>query len=324
MKALRLVRTLSRFRRRGIGRRWGRRANPDGTMPLMEHLYELRYRLTVAFAALVVTTVLGFLWFTNSVWVLPSLGELLTAPYCALPTEIRFEPNDGQCQLMQTAPFEVFMLQLKVAFAAGLVLGSPIWLYQIWAFITPGLYAKERKFAGLFVGFASVLFAVGAVLAYNVAPQGLRFMTSFGGDQFFTSLTGGEYIGFVLLLLMIFGISFELPLLVVMLNFAGVLPFTKIKSWWRGIIFSLFCFAALVTPGQDPVSMVVLALALCLLFGAASQIAWLHDRRKAKKLAAAGLAGGDLDEPSRLDLTPGAPEQATDSREIRRDYDDVT
>ncbi|AOS62256.1 twin-arginine translocase subunit TatC [Actinoalloteichus hymeniacidonis] len=282
----------------------GRRGNPDGTMPLIEHLYELRYRLALAFGALMIGAVIGFIWFDYGPGPIPTLSSLITGPYCSLPTNMRFQPNDGACQLMQTTAFEVVSLRIQLALASGAVLSSPMWLYQIWAFITPGLYSKERKFAGIFVGCASVLFIFGAVLAYLVAPEGLYFMASFGAGNFFTALTGGAYVGFILLLLLIFGISFELPLLVVMLNRAGILPYAKLKQWWRGIVFGLFVFAAFATPGQDPLSMVVLATALVLLFGAASQFARIHDKRKAKKLAAAGLAELDPDQASEIDTKP--------------------
>src|SRR5699024_10952983 len=108
----------------------------------------------------------------------------------------RLSPN-GQCQLLQTKPFEVFMLRMKVGVAIGAVVLSPVWLYQLWAFITPGLYRKERRFAGVVVGCASALFAIGAVLAYYIVPRGLQFVVGLCGAGFFTALTGRDYINFV-------------------------------------------------------------------------------------------------------------------------------
>lgn len=308
-------------------RKWGRRHNPDGTMALIDHLYELRYRLGIALVGIVAGAGFGFWWFSNSLFGLPTLGELITGPYCALPPSMRFSPG-GKCQLLQTRPFEVFMLRLKVGVAVGSVLFSPVWLYQLWAFITPGLYAKERKFARSFVVIASVLFAAGALLAYYVVPEGLTFMVGFGGDTFFTALTGGEYINFVLMMLVIFGVSFELPLVLVMLNRAGLVSYAKLKSWWRGIVFALFVFGAIATPGQDPFSMLMLSLALSGLFGLALVICRLQDRSKAKKLEAAGLQGADLDEPSKIDLRPSSLDQpvASDSTPSSppSSHDDVT
>ena len=288
-----------------------RKANPDGSMTLMEHLRELRYRLVVALVAVAAGGVLGFIWWGVSPFGLPSLGDLLTAPYCGLPPTLRLTPNPGRCQLLQTAPFEVFTLRMQVGLAAGAVLTAPIWVYQLWAFITPGLYAKERKFAVTFVGTASVLFAGGAVLAYYVVPTGLSFLANLGGGQFITAMTGQAYIGFLLTMLVIFGLSFELPLLVVMLNRVGVLPYEKLKRWQRGILFGIFVLAAVATPGNVPISMLALAGALIVLIEVSVLIARAHDRAVARRQAELGLANLDPDQPSPLDhqVEPVAPEE---------------
>lgn len=247
-------------------RRWGRLHNPDGTMTLVDHLYELRYRLGVALLAVVLGAVFGFWWFSHSWFGVPMLSDIMKAPYCQLPPQTRFSPN-GTCQLLQTKPFESFMIQLKVGVAIGAVVLCPVWLYQLWAFITPGLHLRERRFARTFVVVASLLFVAGAVLAYFVVPEGLGFLTTFGGDAFFMALSGTDYINFVLLMLVIFGVSFELPLVVVMINRAGLVSYERLKGWWRGIVFALFVFAAVATPGGDPFSMLALALTLSALFG---------------------------------------------------------
>jgi sec-independent protein translocase protein TatC len=283
------------------GPRRRRKINPDGSMTLMEHLYELRNRLFVALCAIAVGGVLGFIWWGVAPFGLPSLGNLLTEPYCALPPTLRLTPNPGRCQLLQTAPFEVFTLRMQVGLAAGAVLTAPIWIYQVWAFITPGLYANERKFAMSFVGTASVLFAGGAVLAYYVVPTGLSFLANLGGGQFITALTGDAYISFLLTMLAVFGLTFELPLLVVMLNRVGVLPYAKLKRWQRGILFGLFVLAAVATPGNDPISMLALAFALIVLFESAVLIARSHDRAVARRRAEQGWDDLDPDEPSPLD-----------------------
>ncbi|MDA3647565.1 twin-arginine translocase subunit TatC [Saccharopolyspora indica] len=314
------LRRLNPFRKER--RRWGRRHNPDGTMTLVDHLYELRYRLGVAIAAVIVGAIFGIWWFSHSAFGLPTLSDFLLEPYCQLPETQRLSPN-GHCQLLQTEPFEIFMLTLKVGVAVGAVLFSPVWLYQLWAFITPGLYAKERKFARLFVSCATVLFLAGAVLAYYILPVALAFMSGFGGDAFFTALTGGKYISFMLLLLVIFGVSFELPLILVMLNLAGIVSYEKLKSWWRGIVFALFVFAAIATPGQDPFSMLALAAALSVLFIIAMGICRANDKRKAKKLAAQGLDAVGLDEASEIDFR-GSELDLQSSQAPRRNHDDVT
>jgi sec-independent protein translocase protein TatC len=282
-------------------RRPGRRkANPDGSMTLMEHLFELRNRLFVAMVALVVGAVIGYIWWAVSPFGLSSLGDLITDPYCGLRENQRLTPNPGQCQLLQTGPFEAFNTRLKVGLAAGAVLTGPVWLYQIWAFITPGLYTKERRFAMAFVGIASVLFAVGAMLAYFVVPAALMFLVGVGDQQFVTALTADRYISLLLTMLLVFGVSFELPLLVVMLNRIGVLPYAKLRAWQRGIIFGLFVLAAVATPGQDPVSMVALSAALVVLFELSVLVAWLHDRRLARRRAEQGWEDLDPDEAAPL------------------------
>lgn len=288
-----------RFTLRRPGHR--RRMNPDGSMTLMEHLYELRNRLFVAVLAIVLGGILGFMWWGVSPFgLIPSLQDLLTRPYCGLPEKMRFTPTPGQCQLLQTGPFEAFTIRMQVGFAAGAVLTAPMWLYQVWAFITPGLHAPERKFALVFVGFASVLFAAGAVLAYFVVPAGLTFLVGLGDGAFVTALTGSSYIGFMLTLLLAFGVCFELPLLVVMLNRVGILPYAKLRSWQRGILFGLFVLAAVATPGSDPLSMLALATALIVLFEISVLIAWRHDQRSARKRAEQGWDDLDPDEPSPL------------------------
>jgi sec-independent protein translocase protein TatC len=299
----------------------GHRANPDGSMTLMEHLYELRNRLTVAVLALAAGGVLGFIWWGVHPFGLASLSELLTGPYCGLSPELRLNPNPGECQLLQSSPFDAFATRMQVGLAAGAVLTGPLWLYQIWAFITPGLYAKERRFALAFVGVASVLFAVGAVLAYYVVPAGLSFLVGLGDGAFFVALSGKAYVGFVLIMLLVFGVSFELPLLIVMLNAAGVLPYAKLRSWQRGSLFGLFVFAAVATPGQDPISMLALALALVVLFELAVGIAYLHDRRLARRRAEQGWDDLDPDEPSPLDHRV---EPVPDTAERGAAYDDTT
>ncbi|MDO5511151.1 twin-arginine translocase subunit TatC [Corynebacterium sp.] len=250
-------------------------------MSLVDHLKELRRRVIISLVAMFVGTILGFIWYQHGPFGSMPLGEILRGPYCELPPEIRADfTRDNECRLLATRPFEMFMLRLKVGALAGLVLSSPVWLYQIWAFIVPGLHKKERRTTFTFVSLAVLLFVMGALIAYFIVGFALEFLMTMGSEFAVSALTGQDYYNFLLGLLIIFGVSFEVPLIIVMLNIVGVLPYQTLKEKRRIIVLILFVFAAFMTPGQDPFSMVVLAFCLVMLVEMAIQFTRWNDKRR--------------------------------------------
>jgi sec-independent protein translocase protein TatC len=265
-------------------------------MSLGEHLRELRSRILKALLFVALGAIVG--------WILyPQILDLLKEPYCALPAERRF-PRDGSCALPYFSPLDGFMLRFKVAAIVGVVLSAPFWLYQLWAFVTPGLRRTERRWTILFVVVSTVLFAAGALLSYLTLPKALDLLTALAGEGTIAAIEVTRYIGFVTTMLLVFGVSFELPLLVVMLNRVGVVSAERLIRWQRLAIFLIFVFAAVATPSQDPLSMSMLAVPMSLLFEAAVLVAVVHDRRKARREATESYHDLPDDVASPLDETP--------------------
>ena len=266
-------------------------------MTLVAHLTELRNRVAKALLALALGAVVGFLWYDRG------LLEFLTRPYCSVPPELRFQGSQD-CQLVVLDVFGGVLLRLKIGLIAGAVLSAPVWLYQLWAFVTPGLKRNERRYGVGFVLVSSTLFALGAVLAYVSLSAGLELLLGLAGEGTVIALTAPDYIGFMLSLLVAFGVSFEVPLIAVALNLAGVLSYEVLRGARRWIFFLTVVFAAFVTPTQDPFTMLAMAVPMVVLFEIAIQIARLVDKRRAKRAAAESYAHLSDDEASPLDAQP--------------------
>jgi sec-independent protein translocase protein TatC len=280
-------------------RRRRRPRDPEATMSLIAHLTELRNRVARSLLALLVAGAFAFWWYGHG------LGDFIRAPYCGLPAGLRFDGDAaGGCGLLITDVFGGVFIRLKVSLLAGAVLSAPVWLYQLWAFITPGLKRNEKRYGITFVAVSTALFTLGAVLAYISLSAGLELLLSLAGDGVVVALTAQDYIGFVLSLLVAFGVSFEVPLVAVALNLVGVLSYDVLRKSRRWIFFLTIVFAAFITPTQDPFTMLLMAGPMILLFEAAIQIARFVDRRRARRAAVEHFHDLADDEASPLDAGP--------------------
>ncbi len=248
--------------------------NPDGRMPLLDHLRELRNRVIKAMLGLLAGMVVGWL-VKEQVW------DILRDPFCAVPQSQ--ELKGDSCALIVNGIFTSFFLNVKIAFIVGVLVSSPLWLYQLWAFVAPGLLSKEKRWSLLFLGLAIPLFLGGGVLAYFTIEKGLSIFLDFAPEDVAPLITVDEYLGYLVTMLLVFGLAFELPLLVSILNLAGALPHSTIKKFRRTIVFLIFVFAAVATPSPDPFTMLALAAPVVVLYGLADAVAFLVDRRRAKR-----------------------------------------
>jgi sec-independent protein translocase protein TatC len=182
-----------------------------------------------------------------------------------------------------TGLFDAFFLRIQLSIVIGAVISSPIWLYQIWAFVAPGLYKRERRWAYFFGGTALPLFAIGGTIAYFVMTRGLHFLLYLVPQHVTPIITISTYLSYAEMMLVIFGLAFEIPLVVVLLNMAGVLTHQRFRKFRRVIIFLVFAFAAVFVPSPDPISMLLLALPCVALVELAEVFAWVNDRRRARR-----------------------------------------
>jgi sec-independent protein translocase protein TatC len=280
-------------------------------MSLIAHLTELRNRIAKALLALLLATAVAFWWYDHG------LGDFIRAPYCNLPADLRYGGDSGSCGLLITDVFGGVFIRLKVAFLAGAVLSAPFWLYQLWAFITPGLKRQEKRYGVGFVAVSTFLFAAGAVLAYISLAKGLQLLLSLAGDGVVVALTAQDYIGFVLSLLVAFGVSFEVPLIAIALNLIGVLPYEVLAKSRRWIFFLTIVFAAFVTPTQDPFTMLLMAGPMIALFEGAIQIARVVDKRRARRADVEHFHDLGDDEASPLDARPSSLDDVRDPTSTR-------
>jgi sec-independent protein translocase protein TatC len=240
-------------------------------MPLREHLAELRTRLLISAMAIAVCSIAGWVFFDE-------IFGWITGPFVDVVQEAQ---QDGKnIQLALTGVTDPFVLQIKVAAVSGVVLASPIWLFQLWRFVTPGLHRNERAWALGFAAIATPLFLAGVALAYLFLPQALGFLFGFTPDDVSNIIDVTRYLTFFLRTILVFGAGFLLPLLALLLNLAGVLSAKAFIGAWRWLVLGVFVFAAMATPDGSPLTMTVLALPILALFGLAMLLTWLNDRRR--------------------------------------------
>lgn len=275
------------------------RGNPTAAMPLTGHLRELRSRLVKSALAIAIGMVVGWYYYDE-------IFAWLSKPFNSVIEQAR---DEGRIvTLALTGVADPFVLQLQIAAVAGLVISSPIWLYQLWRFITPGLHRHEKRWAVAFVAVAVPLFGAGVVLAYTVLPYGLQILFGFTPENVENIVSVDKYLSFFIRMILIFGAGFLAPLILVALNFAGILSGRKLLSWWRWIIFITCLFAAVATPTGDPINLLLLAIPVLILLALAVVICLLNDRRRDRRRRRSGeIDYAELDDDEISPLPPTTP-----------------
>ena len=262
----------------------GRSRSGDETMPLMDHLVELRSRLIKSVVAVLVGAVTCWVFYHQ-------ILDFLVQPYCdvapeeAVAEEAARQNLFGGCDLLVLDPLEPFSVRLTVAGYGGLALAIPVVLWQAWRFVQPGLYPRERRHAAAFTVVGALLFALGAGLAYWSIPRALRFLAAIGGEDLVTGFSPAKYLSFVVKMMAAFGIGFEFPILLVFLQFAGIIHYRQLIRARRFAIVGIVALVAVITPSGDPFTLMVLSVPMYLFYEVAIGIGWLRLRRERRRSA---------------------------------------
>ncbi|MGH9097776.1 MAG: twin-arginine translocase subunit TatC [Acidimicrobiales bacterium] len=246
-----------------LKRRNPTRSRPD-SMTLTEHLSELRRRVLVCAVAFLIAAVVAFIAYN------PILA-FLKQPYCQVAGAHR-------CGFYITGPLDGLSLRVKISAYGGLFAASPVLLWELWRFITPGLNPKEKKYAIPFIVASITLFALGGLVAYETFPHALRFLDSVGGPSLTQILDPTKYLSLIVLLMTVFGLTFEFPVLLVSLEVAGVLTPKQLSSWRRWAIVLIVVLAGVITPSSDPFSMMALAIPLYVFYEASIVVGKILNR----------------------------------------------
>ncbi|WP_338675560.1 twin-arginine translocase subunit TatC [Streptomyces sp. SCSIO 30461] len=308
----------------------------EGRMPLGEHLRELRNRLLKSVLAIAVATIAAAFFQKEIFEIL--MRPILESVGCDAG-QVRMANGQLCAEMTTNGLLSPFTIALKVALMTGVLAATPVWLYQLWAFVAPGLHSHEKRYAVSFVVAGVPLFLGGAYLAYSILPQTAEILLGFAPAGAKPLLPLDDYLDLITRMVLVFGLAFELPLLLILLNMTNVLSGRRMLGWWRGMIIGLTAFAAIATPGGEPISMLLLAGPLAVLYFLAVGFSFLNDARRRRANPDAELSD---DEASELDLTPEAigsveavpssralPEQAGGGADGGRaprvnGYDDIT
>ena len=244
----------------------------EGRMPLAEHLRELRRRIGRSALAILLLTSVGWVYYDRII-------NFLAAPICDLR-----HAKTSCGTLYINGVLGPLNLQLKVALTVGVVLAAPIWLYQLWAYLAPGLHRREKRWAIIFTATATPLFAAGSYLSYLILPQAIKILLGFTPGALNNLIKFDDYLDFVLRMILVFGLSFELPLILIALSLANLLTVKRMLAWWRGAVFSIFLLTAIFTPTGDPLTMTLLAAPLIVLYFVAIFVSWIIERRRRKRV----------------------------------------
>lgn len=262
------------------------------SMPLIEHIREFRNRFLKSLLAISLFSVIGWLYYQKII-------TQLVKPFCDLNSVA--EVGKSYCgDLYINGLIGPFNLHIKVAFISGAILSAPIWLYQIWAFITPALHKREKRIAIFFVSTASPLFMAGSFCAYLLLPHAVHVLLGFTPKDLGNLIRFDDYLDFVLRLILLFGIAFVLPVFLLLLNLIGLISGSTILKPWRFAIFIIFLFTAAFTPTPDPITMTILAVPICILYFASGLIALLVDRRRRKRIPYLTDSVSEIDKPETI------------------------
>ena len=249
----------------------------DGSMALGEHLAELRYRILFSLVAVVLTTLIALIFYDYFM-------QIALRPINIAIDNYMVKRPDAEVMMSTDGVMGAFVLYFKVAVTAGFILASPFWLYQLWAFIVPGLLANEKKLAVMFLGAAIPLFLLGVLTGYIITPKGFAVMLQFNPDGVTNINELNSFLGFELRLLLVFGVSFLLPVVLVSLNRLGLVKGAQLTKFRSVAVFLCFAFAAVATPSADAISMLALALPMVLMYLLSEMICHRHDRSVESKM----------------------------------------